>query len=187
MFALSWEPGFQDVSRQRRSWLAWIRSLTKMLHMLWQVFYRNVVRWGGKIAHVAQKGLCEQWDVDDCWDQNQTLWQRMCSNLIRRSSDPFWLAGKNVTTNIRIRSLVQQLQLFILVVFRYFSGICGELQCCSKKEPCSSSITLFGKLSFVPVSYCLLPIVECLSTETLSLSSSVDSCLSPSKFKGAIY
>lgn len=36
---------------------------------------------------------------------------------------------------------------FILVVFRSFSGICGELQCCSKKEPCSSSITLFGKLS----------------------------------------
>lgn len=76
---------------------------------------------------------------------------------------------------------------FILVVFRYFSGICAELHCCSKKEPCSSSITLFGKLLFVPVSYCLLPVVKCLSTETLSLSSSVDSCLSPSEFRGAIY
>lgn len=119
-----------------------------MLHMLWQVFYRNVVRWGGKIAHAAQKGLCEHWDVDDYWDQNQTIWQRICSNLIRRSSDPFWLVWKNVTTNIRIRSsFFNNCSFFILVVFRYFSAICGELQCCSKKEPCSSSITLFGKLS----------------------------------------
>lgn len=120
--------------------------------MLWHVFYRNVVRWGEKIAHVARKDLCEHWDVYDYWDQNQTLWQRTCSNLIQRSSDPFCFAGKNVTTNIRISSLaLQQLQLFILVVFRYLSGVYKEWQCCSKKEPCSSGATLFGRLSFVPV------------------------------------
>lgn len=175
-----WELNFQDVSRRWRSWLSWIRSLTEALHMLWHVFYRNVARWGEKkIAHVAQKGLCEHQDVYDSWDQNQTLWQRMCSNLIRRSSDPFWFAGKNVTTSIRISSLaLQQLQLFILVkCVQIFFWDLWRMQCCSKKEPCSSSITLFGKLSFVPVSYYLLPIVKCLSTETLSLSSSVDSCL----------
>lgn len=44
---------------------------------------------------------------------------------------------------------------------------------------------IWQAFGLVPVSYCLLPIVKCLSTETLSLSSSVDSCLSPSEFKRA--
>lgn len=89
----------------------------------------------------------------DCRDQNQTLWQRTCGNMIQRSSNPSWFAGKNVTANIRISSIaLQQLQLFILAKCGWvFSRLDEERQRCSKKEPCSSSVTLFGKLSFVPV------------------------------------